>query len=384
MRRKPPNRRDFSELNAPMNPYSEIEIPVSTASGDAIAALRLLIVYYTTFEEGAAAQIMKIADDLFKQADFENKRQIRLGERREGGGVAHYHRANADAKLLSSNYELMRKALEIWLQQRKSASVPPDFVESLHQRVFGGRRSSDFYFDEFFIRSSFTLDTHNPDVVMQRVVDEQAGFWLLYRISTLQPDDQTGRHFVNVSLLRITPFAHLKNEGANCPKFIYEFRSESGPNRGRPDRAEGYLYRTGGHINAIGRRLSSDNRAVVTFSWRTPEVVLNENEPVHHHEEIRSLGYGTDSEGTRIGFLFIAKFVPGTHDIAEEHYAKVRSAYQSLISRYAPSELATRFNDFSRSEDIPSLNGIPPYISESEYEDLLKQSVESAVLKQQR
>jgi len=216
--------------------------------------------------------------------------------------------------------------------------------------------------------------------VMRRVVDEHVGFWLLYRISTMEPkkdtSSQAARPYVNVSLLRITPFEHLTDDEP-CPKFIYEFRTEK---RGRSDRAEGYLYRTGGHINAIGRRTSSDNRAVVTFSWRTPEVVLSE--PVQHLDEIRSLGYATDSEGSRIGFLFIAKHIPETENIAQEHYAQALKAYQSLIGRYDMPALMKTMTEFPRDERIAGLSAVPPHISEEEYDQLLKQSIEDAVLKQ--
>jgi hypothetical protein len=150
--------------------------------------------------------------------------------------------------------------------------------------------------------------------------------------------------------------------------------------KGRSHRAEGYLYRTGGYINAIGRRTSSDNRAVVTFSWRTPEVVLSQ--PVQHLDEFQSLGYATDSEGVRIGFLFIAKHIPGTENIAQDHYARVRDVYQSLIGRYEMPALLKRMSDFPRDETVAALGSVPPHISEDEYDQLLQQSIEDAVLKQ--
>jgi hypothetical protein len=360
--------------------FRQIAIPASVVPMDEIAALRLLIVYFTTFEEKAGDEIMRIANGLYAHAAFDDKQSIRKAEGREGGGVAQYHRANPDVKILTNNYHLMRKALALWLEERPLKSMPPDFISALQRRVLSAQRRSDFHFDPAFFRSTFALDNHDAKEVMQRVVDEHVGFWLLYRISTMEPKKDAGspsvKPYVNVSLLRITPFEHL-TEGEHCPKFIYEFRTEK---RGRSDRAEGYLYRTGGHINAIGRRTSSDNRAVVTFSWRTPEVVLSE--PVQHLDEIRSLGYATDSEGGRIGFLFIAKHIPGTENISQESYAKVLTAYQSLIGRYEMPALDTAVSGFSRDDAVAGLSAVPPHLSEDEYELLLKQSIEDAVLKQ--
>ena len=359
----------------------QVKIWVPMTSTDQIAALRLLIVYFTTFEENAGAEIMGIANAVYKHAEFADKSLIRTGEGREGGGVAHYHRANPDMKILSNNFEIMRQALMLWLEDRVLKNPLPDFVVSLQQRLLSTRRSSDFYFDQGFFRSSFVLDHHEPREVMRRVVDEHVGFWLVYRMSTAESGKGSAgaapQPYVNVSLLRITPFDHLEDK-SDVPKFIYEFRSDH--TRGRSDRAEGYFYRTGGHINAIGRRISSDNRAVVTFSWRAPEIVLSE--PVQHFREIRSLGYGTDSDGVRIGFLFIAKHIPGTENISPDHYPQVLSAYQGLIGRYEMSSLANTMNKFTRDDAVAGLKSVPPYISDDEYGNLLRQSVENAVLKQ--
>jgi hypothetical protein len=361
--------------------FKQITIPAPVASMDEVAALRLLIVYFTTFEEKAGDEIMRIANGLYAHAIFEDKPSIRRAEGREGGGVAQYHRANPDLKILINNYHLMRTALALWLEERSLKNTLPDFVISLQRRVFVEADGSDYYFDPPFFRASFGLDNKDGRAVMRRVADEHAGFWLVYRMSTAEPKRNAGgapvRPYVNVSLLRITPFEHLKDED-HSPKFLYEFRTGM---KGRSHRAEGYLYRTGGHINAIGRRTSTDNRAVVTFSWRTPEVVLSE--PAQHLDEIRSLGYATDSEGVRIGFLFIAKHIPGTENIAQEHYARVRDVYQSLIGRYEMPALLKRMSDFPRDETVAALGSVPPHISEDEYDQLLKQSTEEAVLKQQ-
>jgi len=204
----------------------------------------------------------------------------------------------------------------------------------------------EYFFDRAFFIQALDMAGRplglRPEVFARRMLNAVDGMWLMFRFSSGgagQPIESIEQTRMNVSLIRIRPFAHLSPLEVRTPLFIYESRSDF------PDqplmRVHGHLYPAGGRINFLGQRdrHQEPTPAPIAFSWPLSDEGLSGRSS--HMTKNYGVAYGMNSSLQRIAFYFFACFIPASNAESKAAYDERVKVYKRLVGVYPTATLDT-------------------------------------------